>query len=46
MNHFKMKENNKYRQGRSREQVKSSYMGAFYSMLGMALLGILYFIFG
>lgn len=54
MNHFanngkeylkRMKDNNKYRQGRSKEQVRASYIGAAFSMLGLVLIGIFYFIF-
>jgi len=54
MNHFanngkeylkRMKENNKYRQGRSREQLRASYIGAFIGIVGMAILSLLYFIF-
>ena len=50
MNHFanngkeylkKMKENNKYRQGRSEEQVKASYIGAFISIIGLIVIGII-----
>ena len=47
MNHFanngkeylKMREeNNKFRQGRSKEQMKGSYMGAFFSIIGIVIL--------
>ena len=41
-----IRENNKYRQGRSKEQVRASYMGACISISGVVLLVILYFIFG
>jgi|TARA_R110001592_G_scaffold242176_1_gene502694 hypothetical protein len=30
-----IKENNKYRQGRSKEQMRGSYMGAFIAIIGM-----------
>ena len=54
MNHFanngkeylkRMKENNKYSQGRSIEQLRASYIGAFISIVGMAMLILLYLIF-
>ncbi len=41
MNLKKMKENNKYRQGRSEEQVKASYIGAFISIIGLIVIGII-----
>ena len=34
----------KFRQGRSKKQVESSYMGAFYSLVGMVLTIIVYLI--
>lgn len=37
----KMKENNKYRQGRSEEQIKASYIGAFISIIGLIVIGII-----
>jgi len=40
-----MKENNKYRQGRSKEQMKASYIGAFISMIGLAIMAIYLLIF-
>lgn len=54
MNHFanngkeylkRMKENNKYRQGRSKEQMKASYIGAFISIIGLAVIAICLLIF-
>ena len=53
MNHFanngkeylRMKENNKYRQGRSKEQMKSSYIGAFISIIGLVVIAICLLIF-
>ncbi len=54
MNHFanngkeylkRMEENNKYRQGRSKEQIKASYIGAFISIIGLALIAICLLIF-
>ena len=54
MNHFankgkeylkRMKENNMYRQGRSEEQIKASYIGAFISMIGLAIMAIYLLIF-
>jgi|TARA_B100001094_G_scaffold263055_1_gene264492 hypothetical protein len=41
MNSKKMEENNKYRQGRSEEQVKASYIGAFISIIGLIVIGII-----
>lgn len=46
MNHFanngkeylkKIKENNMYRQGRSKEQLRASYIGAFIAIIGLAV---------
>ena len=37
-----IKNNNKYRQGRSKKQLRSSYIGAAFSIGGMLLLGIIY----
>lgn len=37
----KIKENNKYRQGRSEEQIKASYIGAFISIIGLIVIGII-----
>ncbi len=46
MNHFanngkeylkKIKENNMYRQGRSEEQLRASYIGAFIAIIGLAV---------
>jgi len=37
-------ENNKYRQGRSEEQVKGSYIGAFISIIGLIVIAIIAFI--
>jgi len=34
-------ENNKYRQGRSEEQVKASYIGAFISIIGLIVIAII-----
>ncbi len=34
---LKVMENNKYRQGRSEEQVKGSYIGAFIAMIGIVV---------
>ena len=39
-----MEENNKYRQGRSEEQVKASYIGAFISIIGLIVIAIIAFI--
>ena len=33
-----IEENNKYRQGRSIEQAKGSYIGAFVAIIGMVLI--------
>ena len=33
-----IKENNKYRQGRSKEQMRGSYMGAFIAIIGMIVV--------
>ncbi len=44
---FKMntqEENNKYRQGRSKKQVKSSYIGAFIGIIGLIITMLLGFI--
>jgi hypothetical protein len=41
---LKVMENNKYRQGRSEEQVKGSYIGAFISIIGLIVIGIITFI--
>ena len=41
---LKVMENNKYRQGRSEEQIKSSYIGAFISIIGLIVIGIIAFI--
>ena len=41
MNSKKMEENNKYRQGRSEEQIKASYIGAFISIIGLIVIGII-----
>ena len=41
MNSKKIKENNKYRQGRSEEQIKASYIGAFISIIGLIVIGII-----
>ena len=38
---LKVMENNKYRQGRSEEQVKGSYIGAFISIIGLIVIGII-----
>jgi hypothetical protein len=38
------KEDDKYRQGRSREQLRASYIGAFIGIVGLAL-SLLYLIF-
>jgi hypothetical protein len=38
---LKVMENNKYRQGRSEEQIRSSYIGAFISILGLIVIGII-----
>jgi hypothetical protein len=53
MNHFanngkeylRMKENNKYRQGRSKEQIKASYIGAFISIVGLVVIAICLLVF-
>ena len=54
MNHFanngkeylkRMKEDEEYRQGRSREQLRASYIGAFIGIVGLAILSLLYLIF-
>tara|TARA_R100000544_G_scaffold36806_2_gene25873 strand:- start:7 stop:174 length:168 start_codon:yes stop_codon:yes gene_type:complete len=54
MNHFanngkeylkRMKENNKYRQGRSKEQMKASYIGAFISFIGLVVIATCLLIF-
>ncbi len=37
-------ENNKYRQGRSKKQVKSSYIGAFIGIIGLIITMLLGFI--
>jgi len=39
--YLKIMENNKYRQGRSEEQVKGSYIGAFISIIGLIVIGII-----
>jgi len=39
------KEDNKYRQGKSKRQVTASYIGAFIGIVGMAMLSLLYLIF-
>lgn len=39
------KEDEKYRQGKSKRQVTDSYIGAFISIVGLAILGILLLIF-
>tara|TARA_R100000900_G_C3216917_1_gene139914 strand:- start:25 stop:165 length:141 start_codon:yes stop_codon:yes gene_type:complete len=44
MNSKKIKENNKYRQGRSEEQIKSSYIGAFIAMIGLVVALIVAFL--
>jgi|TARA_R110000764_G_scaffold132007_1_gene219805 hypothetical protein len=50
MNHFanngkeylkRVKENNKYRQGRSKEQLRASYIGAAFSIGGILLIGLI-----
>jgi|TARA_Y100000389_G_scaffold204204_1_gene255568 hypothetical protein len=41
---LKVMENNKYRQGRSEEQVKGSYIGAFISIIGLIVIAIIAFI--
>jgi|TARA_R100000482_G_scaffold92290_1_gene38155 hypothetical protein len=33
----KIKENNKYRQGRSEEQMRGNYIGAFISIIGIVV---------
>ena len=33
-----IEENNKYRQGRSKEQMKGAYMGAFFGIIGMIII--------
>jgi|TARA_B100001094_G_C18066205_1_gene737608 hypothetical protein len=47
MNHFAnngkeylkmIKENNKFRQGRSKEQMRGTYMGAFFGIIGMIIV--------
>jgi len=38
---LKVMENNKYRQGRSEEQVKGSYIGAFISIIGLIVIAII-----
>jgi len=38
---LKVMENNKYRQGRSEEQVRGSYIGAFISIIGLIVIGII-----
>ena len=42
---IKIKENNKYRQGRSKEQMKASYIGAFVSIIGLVVIAICLLIF-
>ena len=37
MNWKKIKENNMYRQGRSEEQVRGTYIGAFIAFIGLAV---------
>ena len=37
MNWKKIKENNMYRQGRSEEQVRGAYIGAFIAIIGLAV---------
>tara|TARA_R110001599_G_scaffold181992_1_gene374902 strand:+ start:1498 stop:1638 length:141 start_codon:yes stop_codon:yes gene_type:complete len=37
MNWKKIKENNMYRQGRSEEQVRGAYIGAFIAFIGLAV---------
>jgi|TARA_R110000796_G_scaffold2405_1_gene9583 hypothetical protein len=50
MNHFanngkeylkRVEENNKYRQGRSKEQLRSSYICAAFSIGGILLIGLI-----
>lgn len=38
---LKVMENNKYRQGRSERQVRGSYIGAFISIIGLIVIGII-----
>ncbi|MBC8510554.1 MAG: hypothetical protein H8D33_02705 [Cryomorphaceae bacterium] len=37
MNWKKVKENNMYRQGRSKEQVRGAYIGAFIAIIGLVV---------
>ena len=37
MNLKKIKENNKYRQGRSEEQLRGTYIGAFIAIIGLVI---------
>ena len=37
MNLKKIKENNKYRQGRSEEQVRGTYIGVFIAIIGLVV---------
>jgi hypothetical protein len=39
--YLKIMDNNKYRQGRSEEQIKGSYIGAFISIIGLIVLTLI-----